>query len=49
MRRPAVRSSWTERGEPVYGQRDVVDLEQMRALGVPFWLAGACASRERFA
>jgi NAD(P)H-dependent flavin oxidoreductase YrpB (nitropropane dioxygenase family) len=29
-----------ERGEPVYGPRDVVDLEAMRALGVPFWLAG---------
>jgi nitronate monooxygenase len=24
----------------VYGDRDVVDLEKMRALGVPFWLAG---------
>ena len=39
----------SERGEPVYGQRDVVDLEQMKALGVPFWLAGAYASREKFA
>jgi nitronate monooxygenase len=37
-----------ERGEPVYGDRDVVDLEQMKALGVPFWLAGAYGSRERF-
>lgn len=27
-------------GEPVYGERDLVDLEKMRALGVPFWLAG---------
>lgn len=27
-------------GEPVYGERDVVDLERMRALGLPFWLAG---------
>ena len=39
----------SERGEPVYGERDVVDLEQMKALGVPFWLAGAYASREKFA
>lgn len=38
-----------ELGEPVYGERDMVDLEQMKALGVPFWLAGAYASRERFA
>jgi nitronate monooxygenase len=27
-------------GEPVYGERDVADLEKMRALGRPFWLAG---------
>ena len=39
----------SERGEPIYGQRDVVDLEQMKALGVPFWLAGAYGSRERLA
>ncbi len=39
----------SERGEPVYGERDVVDLEKMKALGVPFWLAGGYASRERFA
>jgi nitronate monooxygenase len=37
-----------ERGEPVYGDRDVVDLEQMQAFGVPFWLAGAYGSRARF-
>jgi nitronate monooxygenase len=29
-----------ERGEPVYGERDVVDLEKMKALGLPFWLGG---------
>jgi nitronate monooxygenase len=27
-------------GEPVYGERDMVDLAGLRALGVPFWLAG---------
>src|SRR6202046_192371 len=27
-------------GEPVYGERDRVNLEEMKALGVPFWLAG---------
>ncbi len=27
-------------GEPVYGDRDRVDLAGMRAMGVPFWLAG---------
>lgn len=28
-------------GEPVYGDRDVPDLEKIRALGLPFWLAGS--------
>ncbi len=28
-------------GEPVYGARDVADLEKIRALGLPFWLAGS--------
>lgn len=36
------------RGEPIYGERDVVDMAQMVALGSPFWMAGGCASREGF-
>jgi len=27
-------------GEPIYGERDAADLEKIRALGLPFWLAG---------
>ena len=27
-------------GEPVYGERDQVNIQDLRALGVPFWLAG---------
>jgi nitronate monooxygenase len=27
-------------GEPIYGQRDVPELEKIRALGLPFWLGG---------
>ena len=27
-------------GEPLYGERDLVDLGKMRELGLPFWLAG---------
>jgi NAD(P)H-dependent flavin oxidoreductase YrpB (nitropropane dioxygenase family) len=30
----------TEQGEPVYDERDVVDLSVLRNLGLPFWLAG---------
>ena len=34
-------------GEPVYGERDVVDLGTMRALGRPFWLAGGYGDAAR--
>ncbi|HVK57817.1 MAG TPA: nitronate monooxygenase, partial [Candidatus Kapabacteria bacterium] len=34
------------RGEPVYGPRDTPDLEKIRALGLPFWLAGSFATPE---
>jgi nitronate monooxygenase len=30
-----------ERGEPIYGPRDDPDFEQIRELGLPFWLAGS--------
>ncbi|HVZ79165.1 MAG TPA: nitronate monooxygenase [bacterium] len=30
-----------EKGEPVYGTRDEVNLEGIRGLGLPFWVAGA--------
>lgn len=33
-----------ERGEPIYGPRDVVDLDAVKKLGLPFWLAGSLAS-----
>jgi nitronate monooxygenase len=37
---PRGEAARNERGEPVYGERDTVDLEKMRELGLPFWLAG---------
>ena len=33
-------------GEPLYGERDVVDREKIRALGLPFWIAGGSGSPE---
>jgi NAD(P)H-dependent flavin oxidoreductase YrpB (nitropropane dioxygenase family) len=30
----------TAQGEPLYGARDVPELDKIRALGLPFWLAG---------
>ncbi|HEX6369678.1 MAG TPA: nitronate monooxygenase [Longimicrobium sp.] len=38
-----------ERGEPQYGERDVVDLEKMKEHGLPFWLAGSAGSPEALA
>jgi hypothetical protein len=34
-------------GEPVYGERDRVNIEELRALGVPFWLAGGYGNAEK--
>jgi len=36
-----------ERGEPIYGPRDVVNLDKLKALGLPFWLAGGSGTPER--
>jgi nitronate monooxygenase len=36
-------------GEPLYGDRDVPDLEAIKALGLPFWLAGSRAEPGRVA
>ena len=37
---PRGEARFTIEGEPVYGDRDVVDLAKMRELDIPFWLAG---------
>jgi nitronate monooxygenase len=34
-------------GEPIYGERDMVDFAGMRALGVPFYLAGGYGNPEK--
>ena len=34
-------------GEPIYGERDQVDIPGFRAMGVPFWLAGGYGSPEK--
>lgn len=36
-----------EIGEPIYGERDLIDLAKFRELGLPFWLAGGFGSKER--
>ncbi len=34
-----------ETGQPVYGERDVVDLDEVAKLGYPYWLAGGFGFR----
>lgn len=36
-----------ERGNVAYGPRDEVDLEKIRELGLPFWIAGGAGSPQR--
>ena len=36
----------SDRGEPIYGDRDLVDLTKIRELSLPFWLAGGAGSPE---
>jgi nitronate monooxygenase len=36
-----------EENEPIYGEKDEIDLAKMRGLGLPFWLAGGYATPEQ--
>ena len=46
---PRGKPQLNDRGEPIYGERDIADLGAMRELGVPFWLAGGTGSPEALA
>lgn len=46
---PRGKPTFTPDGQPVYSDRDVADLEAMRNLGLPFWLAGGQASPDALA
>ena len=37
---PRGKYEFDENGEPIYGPKDIADLEKMKKLGLPFWLAG---------
>ena len=34
-------------GEPIYGPKDIADIEKMKKLELPFWLAGTYGNPER--
>ena len=43
---PRGKAPLSEAGEPVYGERDEVDLGKLKELGLPFWLAGGYGTPE---
>lgn len=44
---PRGKPQFDAEGQPIYGERDVVDLAVLRGLGLPFWLAGGYGTPER--
>jgi len=44
---PRGKTLLSPEGEPVYTPRDVIDLAAIKALGLPFWLAGSSGSPEK--
>jgi nitronate monooxygenase len=43
------RGKWekNERGEPIYTEKDDIDLSKIEAMGLPFWLAGGYGNPEQ--
>lgn len=44
---PRGKLQLSEAGEPIYGERDVVNIAKLTELGVPFWLAGGYGHPEK--
>ena len=44
---PRGKLQLTEAGEPIYGERDDIDIAKLCDLGVPFWLAGGYGHPEK--
>ena len=44
---PRGKLQLNDAGEPLYGDRDIVDLDKMRDLELPFWLAGGYGQPEQ--
>ena len=44
---PRGTNKLNDKGEPIYGDKDIVDLEKMKQFGLPFWLAGSYGHPEQ--
>ena len=43
---PRGEPHFNDKGEPIYGERDSVDLRKLGEIGLPFWVAGGAGSPE---
>ncbi len=44
--KPRGAQLFNAKGEPIYGERDKVNFDKLRKLGIPFWVGGSYASPE---
>jgi nitronate monooxygenase len=44
---PRGLTKFDSKGEPIYGPRDLIDLDAIKSFGLPFWLAGSFGSPEK--
>lgn len=44
---PRGKTTYNEQGEPIYGDRDTIDISAIKHIGLPFWLAGGYGSKEQ--
>lgn len=44
---PRGKIEYNDEGEPIYGPRDDVDYDKLRAVGLPFWMAGGYSTPEK--
>jgi len=44
---PRGKMELNDYGEPIYGDRDAIEIEKIRAIGLPFWLAGSWATPQK--
>ena len=47
MLRPAWKLHLSDAGEPIYGERDAIDISKLRELDAPFWMAGGYGHPEK--
>lgn len=45
---PRGKMTLNDLGEPIYGMRDEVNLEEIKKIGLPFWLAGGYGTHEAY-